>query len=90
MMQALGDRDGAALGRVLADHLRHKRDTVLALMRAGQLHGPGQRRRGAPVRLTAMKIDPPATLRAPLGTVPHPTKPAPSWSGAEARDPRGP
>ena len=39
MMQALGDRDGAALGRVLADHLRHKRDTVLALMRAGQLHG---------------------------------------------------
>jgi len=25
------------LGRVLAEHLRHKRDTVLALMRAGQI-----------------------------------------------------
>lgn len=37
MMQALSERDGAALGRVLAAHLRHKRDTVLALMRAGEL-----------------------------------------------------
>jgi DNA-binding GntR family transcriptional regulator len=36
MMQALGERDGATLGRVLAEHLRHKRDTVLNLMRAGQ------------------------------------------------------
>lgn len=38
MMQALAERDGARLGRVLAEHLRHKRDTVLALMRAGQVH----------------------------------------------------
>jgi DNA-binding GntR family transcriptional regulator len=37
MMQALSERDGATLGRVLADHLRHKRDTVLQLMRAGQI-----------------------------------------------------
>lgn len=36
MMQALTERDGAALGRVLTQHLRHKRDTVLSLMRAGQ------------------------------------------------------
>lgn len=45
MMQALAERDGARLGRVLAEHLRHKRDTVLALVRAGQVHtglaGPG-------------------------------------------------
>ncbi len=37
MMQALSERDGATLGRVLAEHLRHKRDTVLQLMRAGQI-----------------------------------------------------
>jgi DNA-binding GntR family transcriptional regulator len=37
MMQALTERDGATLGRVLAEHLRHKRDTVLQLMRAGQI-----------------------------------------------------
>ena len=36
MMQALADRDGAALGRVLTEHLHHKRDTVLQLLRAGQ------------------------------------------------------
>ncbi len=35
MMQALADRDGAALGQVLSEHLHHKRDTVLALMRRG-------------------------------------------------------
>jgi DNA-binding GntR family transcriptional regulator len=37
MMQALSERDGATLGRVLAEHLHHKRDTVLQLMRAGQI-----------------------------------------------------
>ena len=37
MLQALADRDGALLGRVLAQHLHHKRDTVLNLLRAG--HG---------------------------------------------------
>jgi DNA-binding GntR family transcriptional regulator len=36
MMEALDRRDGAALSRVLTDHLRHKRDTVLKLMRAGR------------------------------------------------------
>ena len=36
MMQALGQRDGALLGRVLIEHLHHKRDTVLQLLRAGQ------------------------------------------------------
>jgi DNA-binding GntR family transcriptional regulator len=36
MIQALSERDGAALARILADHLRHKRDTVLMLMRSGQ------------------------------------------------------
>lgn len=38
MMQALNERDGAALARLLTDHLQHKRDTVLALLRAGQAH----------------------------------------------------
>ena len=38
MMQALTDRDGAAMARVLTDHLHHKRDAVLGLMRAGLLH----------------------------------------------------
>ena len=38
MMQALADRDGAALGRVLSEHLHHKCDTVLALMRRGADH----------------------------------------------------
>jgi DNA-binding GntR family transcriptional regulator len=36
MMQALADRDGAALARVLTEHLHHKRDSVLQLLRAGQ------------------------------------------------------
>ena len=36
MMDALAERDGPALGRVLAEHLRHKRDTVLNLLRSGQ------------------------------------------------------
>jgi DNA-binding GntR family transcriptional regulator len=35
MVQALAARDGAALGRVLTEHLHHKRDTVLQLLRAG-------------------------------------------------------
>ena len=35
-MQALADRDGAALARVLTEHLHHKRDSVLQLLRAGQ------------------------------------------------------
>ena len=38
MMQALTERNAAVLRRVLADHLAHKRDVVLGLMRAGQLH----------------------------------------------------
>ena len=36
MMLLLAQRDGPALGHLLADHLRHKRDTVLNLMRNGQ------------------------------------------------------
>lgn len=54
MIEALAARDGAALGRVLAEHLLHKRDTVLALLRAGEIYpaavaaaGPGKRRRSA-------------------------------------------
>jgi DNA-binding GntR family transcriptional regulator len=37
MLQALDARDGAALRALLQQHLRHKRDTVLELMRAGEL-----------------------------------------------------
>jgi DNA-binding GntR family transcriptional regulator len=38
MVDALDARDGAALGEVLTAHLTHKRDTVLALMRAGEIY----------------------------------------------------
>ncbi len=37
MVEALDARDSAALGRLLVEHLQHKRDTVLALMRSGGL-----------------------------------------------------
>ena len=37
MMLALGERDGATLGRVLTGHLHHKRDAVLQLLRTGQV-----------------------------------------------------
>ena len=38
MMAALAARDGPALGRVLVDHLRHKLDTVLDLLRKGEVY----------------------------------------------------
>lgn len=38
MVDALEARDGAALHDVLIAHLMHKRDTVLALMRAGEVY----------------------------------------------------
>ena len=37
MLAALSQRDGAALAAIMQTHLVHKRDAVLALMRAGQL-----------------------------------------------------
>ena len=37
MLEALDARDGAALRTLLQQHLRHKRDAVLELMRAGEL-----------------------------------------------------
>ena len=37
MLEALDARDGAALRALLKTHLEHKRDTVLELMRAGEL-----------------------------------------------------
>ena len=37
MLQALDARDGVALRAILKLHLEHKRDTVLELMRSGQL-----------------------------------------------------
>ena len=40
MVQALAARDGAGLREVLITHLNHKRDVVLALMRAGTLAMP--------------------------------------------------
>ncbi|MBL8305830.1 MAG: GntR family transcriptional regulator, partial [Rubrivivax sp.] len=38
MVEALASRDGEALARVLRQHLQHKRDTVLELMRAGEVY----------------------------------------------------
>ncbi len=42
MVSALAARDGAALRAVLQQHLAHKRDTVLALMRSGALAGSAE------------------------------------------------
>ena len=41
MLEALDARDGAALRALLKTHLEHKRDTVLELMRAGELQRVG-------------------------------------------------
>ena len=41
MLEALDARDGAALRVLLKTHLEHKRDTVLELMRAGELQRVG-------------------------------------------------
>jgi DNA-binding GntR family transcriptional regulator len=43
MLDALATHDAAALRQLLVQHLQHKRDSVLALMRAGdvELHGAG-------------------------------------------------
>jgi DNA-binding GntR family transcriptional regulator len=38
MLQALDARDAAALRNVLVEHLLHKRDTVLDLLRAGEIY----------------------------------------------------
>ena len=38
MIDALDARDGKALAAVLIEHLNNKRDTVLALMRAGDVY----------------------------------------------------
>lgn len=38
MVEALSARDGAALRQVLIDHLNNKRDTVIDLMRAGEVY----------------------------------------------------
>lgn len=38
MIDALTKRDGARLAQVLVDHLHHKRDTVLELLRAGEVY----------------------------------------------------
>jgi DNA-binding GntR family transcriptional regulator len=40
MLEALAARDAGALAQVMVDHLHHKRDIVLDLLRAGQIY-PG-------------------------------------------------
>jgi DNA-binding GntR family transcriptional regulator len=40
MVRALGERDAAALRQVLIEHLFNKRDTVLELLRSGQIYPP--------------------------------------------------
>lgn len=47
MVQALQARDGAAMRSVLVEHLQHKRDTVLALLRAGKIYAQPVRAAGA-------------------------------------------
>jgi DNA-binding GntR family transcriptional regulator len=36
MVRALAERDAAAMRQVMTEHLFNKRDTVLALLRAGE------------------------------------------------------
>ncbi len=43
MIEALDARDADALGRVLVAHLHDKRDTVLELLRAGEIYPTGQK-----------------------------------------------
>jgi DNA-binding GntR family transcriptional regulator len=40
MVRALGERDAAALRQVLTEHLFNKRDTVLELLRSGEVYPP--------------------------------------------------
>lgn len=49
MVEALSARDGAAMHALLVEHLLHKRDTVLALMRAGQVYPSAAHASGASV-----------------------------------------
>lgn len=44
MMEALSARDAAALRAVLVAHLHHKRDTVIELLRAGEIYPQSLRR----------------------------------------------
>ena len=47
MVDALDARDADGLGRLLVQHLQHKRDTVLALMASGALALPASRKTAA-------------------------------------------
>jgi DNA-binding GntR family transcriptional regulator len=38
MLEAMTARDSVAMRQVLVQHLNNKRDTVLALMRAGEIY----------------------------------------------------
>jgi DNA-binding GntR family transcriptional regulator len=40
MLQALETRDAAAMRRILSEHLLHKRDTVVELLRSGSVYSP--------------------------------------------------
>lgn len=40
MLQALETRDAAAMRRILTEHLLHKRDTVVELLRNGEIYSP--------------------------------------------------
>ena len=42
MIEALGARDATAMREVLVEHLNRKRDTVLALLRAGEIYPAAQ------------------------------------------------
>ncbi|MEO5772329.1 MAG: FCD domain-containing protein, partial [Burkholderiaceae bacterium] len=44
MVEALTARDADALGRVLVQHLHDKLDTVLALLRAGEIYPDAKRK----------------------------------------------
>lgn len=45
MLEALAARDGERLGSLLAAHLANKRDSVLALLRAGSIYPPAAAKR---------------------------------------------
>jgi DNA-binding GntR family transcriptional regulator len=47
MIEALATRDAAAMRTVLVEHLNRKRDTVLDLLRAGQIYPPAKAKKPA-------------------------------------------
>jgi DNA-binding GntR family transcriptional regulator len=78
MIEALDARDAAAMRSVLIEHLQHKRDTVLALLRAGKIYPAA----GAKIRSVQPTA---ANASAEPGSSAKATRRAPSREPASTR-----